>query len=336
MTEKIAVLGGGSWGATLAAHLAHQGHDVSIWEFNPRVAEKLNKDRSLPTLPQLKLPGSISIFNDMPRAVAGRKIILSAVPSHTTRSTFEKAKDALEKGSLVINASKGIENETFCTMSQIIRQMFPDVGDIVILSGPSHAEEVAQGRPVALVSASASATAAAKVRDLFSSDTFRVYTGGDPLGVELGGALKNVYALACGVVDGLELGDNTKAAVITRGLLEMTRLGHKMGAQTLTFFGLSGLGDMIVTCGSQHSRNRMLGEKLGRGKTLEQALGEMTMIAEGVNTAKSAYNLARNQNIDAPIILETYRILFENKSPRASIKDLMTRQVGAEMEGISL
>lgn len=336
--EKICVLGGGTWGATLATQLAGNGHDVMIWEFVPELAEKLKKDRTLKTLPQLKLPQSVQITNDLGEALAKRRVILSVTPSHAVRSTFTSAQKIgkLEPGALVISASKGIENVTFSTMTQIIHELFPQAGELVILSGPSHAEEVAMGQPVVLVCASKLSSTSERVREMFVSDTFRIYTSKDPLGVELGGSLKNVYAVACGVVDGLKLGDNTKAALISRGLLEMTRLGTKMGAETLTFFGLSGLGDLIVTCGSKHSRNRLLGEKIGLGKSLEQALAEMTMVAEGVNTTKSVHHLAKARNVEMPIVNEVYSILFENKPPRDSIRDLMTRQVGAEMEGISL
>lgn len=334
--EKIAVLGGGSWGATLAAHLSKNGHDIVIWEYAPDVAAHLKSKRSLKTLPQLKLPPQVQVTNNLTEALSSRDVVLCVVPSHTVRATFESCRKSgqLKKGALVIAASKGIENQTHATMSQIISETFPESGAIVILSGPSHAEEVAMGQPVVLVSASQSVTAAERVRDMFSSTAFRVYISSDPVGVELGGALKNVYALACGMIDGLGLGDNTKAALMTRGLAEMTRLGQAMGAQPLTFFGLSGLGDLIVTCGSKHSRNRSLGEKIGSGKSLEVALQEMTMVAEGVNTTRSAHSLAEKKKVDAPIINETYKILFENKAPQDSIKDLMTRQVGAEMEGI--
>ncbi len=336
--EKVCVLGGGSWGATLAAHLSKQGHDVMIWEYSPQVAEYLKKERSLKTLPQLKLPAEIQISNEIAEALKARDVILSVTPSHAVRSTFEaaSAKHALAKGALVISATKGIENGSFSTMSQIIYEIFPDVGELVILTGPSHAEEVAQQQPVALVAASSSQKAAERVRDMFSSETFRIYTGSDSLGAELGGSLKNVYAVACGIVDGLGLGDNTKAALMTRGLAEMSRLGAEMGAQTVTFFGLSGLGDLIVTCGSRHSRNRLVGEKIGSGKTLKQALSEMTMVAEGVKTTEAAFNLAKTKRVEMPIVNEMYKILFENKAPRESIKDLMARNVGAEMEGITL
>lgn len=334
MTDRIAVLGGGSWGATLAAQLADNGHDVAIWEYDRVTAARLKAERTLITLPQLRLPASVLVTNDMAEALSGRRTVLAVTPSHTVRSTFAAAARKMEPGSLVISATKGIEDGTFATMSQIVRESFPAVGDIVILSGPSHAEEVATKRPVALVAASTSGTATERVKDLFSSEHFRVYTSGDPLGVELGGSLKNVYAVACGVVDGLGLGDNTKAAVMTRGLAEMTRLGTALGASALTFFGLSGLGDLIVTCTSRHSRNRGLGEKLGSGLTLTQALAEMTMVAEGVNTAKAAHNLAKKANVMMPIVNEMYQILFAEKSPKDSIKDLLARQTGAEMEGI--
>jgi len=334
--EHIAVLGGGTWGATLASHLAKQGHDVIIWEFVKEVADHLKKNRSLKTLPELKIPAQVQITNDLAETLKGRDVLLSVTPSHAVRATFSAAVagGALTPGALVISATKGIENGTFSTMSQIISQVFPGVGELVILTGPSHAEEVAMGQPVALVSASHSKPASERVRDMFSSDIFRVYTGKDPIGAEIGGSLKNIFAVACGIVDGLKLGDNTKAALMTRGLTEMARLGKVLGAETMTFFGLSGLGDLIVTCGSKHSRNRLLGEKIGSGKTLAAALAEMTMVAEGVKTAESAYHLGKSKKVELPIVGEVYKILFENKPPRDSIRDLMSRQVGAEMEGV--
>jgi glycerol-3-phosphate dehydrogenase (NAD(P)+) len=335
MKERIAVLGGGSWGATLAAHLAKNGHDVAVWEFMPAVAERLRDTRSLATLPALRLPENVAVTSNIAEAVQGRDAILSVTPSHTVRGTLRAAvAGGLRSGVLVASATKGLETESDLRMSQIIRQEAAQAGDVVVLSGPSHAEEVAVGQPVVLVAASENAAAAKRVQSLFTADLFRVYTSDDPVGVELGGALKNVYAMACGIVDGLKMGDNTKAALMTRGLTEMTRLGQALGARALTFFGLSGLGDLIVTCGSQHSRNRLLGEKVGSGKSLEQALSEMTMVAEGVNAAKSAHHLAKTKGIDMPIVNEIHRVFYEGKSPLASIRDLMTRQVGAEMEGI--
>lgn len=336
--EKIAVLGGGTWGATLADHLGKKGSDVAIWEYNAKTAATLESTRKLSTLPQLNLFPSIRVSNDIGTVLKGRDIVLIVTPSHTVRATLQSAVKSgqLVPHSIFINASKGIERSTLATMGDVIRETVPNAGDIVAFSGPSHAEEVALGQPVAMVSASESKITAERVQKLFASESFRVYSGDDPLGVELGGALKNIYAVACGIIDGLSLGDNTKAALLTRGLLEMTKLGQTMGAKTLTFFGLSGLGDLIVTCSSKHSRNRMVGEKIGSGKTLQQALSEMTMVAEGINTTESAHQLAKKKNVVTPIINEMYNVLFEDKSPRESIRDLLARQMGAEMEGLNV
>jgi glycerol-3-phosphate dehydrogenase (NAD(P)+) len=336
--QKVAVLGGGTWGATLAAHLAKLGHNVAIWEFVPEVAAYLSAQRSLKTLPELRLPESILVSNDLKAVLAERPFVLSVTPSNAVRSTFNAAvkTGALQNGATVINASKGIENKTFLTITEIVSEIFPKAGDLAVLTGPSHAEEVALGQPVALVAACSTDRGQQSVRDLFMSETFRVYTSADPLGAQLGAALKNVYAVACGIIDGLGLGDNMKAALMTRGLAEMSRLGAKMGAQTSTFFGLSGLGDLIVTCGSKHSRNRSLGEKIGQGKTLKQALAEMTMVAEGVNATESAHNLSVSKKVEMPIVAEVFKVLFENKPPHDSIRQLMSRHVGSEMGGIKL
>lgn len=335
-TDKIAVLGGGSWGATLAHHLGKKGADVAVWEYNAKVAAELEASRKLSTLPQLSLHPAVRVFNDISPVLKNRDIILIVTPSHTVRATLQAAVKSgqLSANAVFINASKGIERSTLATMGDVIKETVPNAGDIVAFSGPSHAEEVALGQPVAMVAACESKATAERIQKLFASESFRVYSGDDPLGVELGGALKNIYAVACGIIDGLSLGDNTKAALLTRGLLEMTKLGTTMGAKTLTFFGLSGLGDLIVTCSSKHSRNRMVGEKIGSGKTLQQALAEMTMVAEGVNTTESAYQLAQKKKVVTPIINEMHKVLFENKSPRESIRDLLARQMGAEMEGM--
>ncbi len=335
--QKIGVLGGGSWGATLASQLSLVGHDVSLWEFNPTVAQHLKNNRQLATLPGFHLHEKVAVSNQIDEPIRDKDFVLCVVPSHTVRSTFstKALQKALKRGVTIIIATKGIETDTDKRMSEIIRELCPQIGDIVILSGPSHAEEVSEGKPVVLVAGSTSSTAAHQVRGMFNAEQFRVYVSDDPIGVELGGSLKNVFALACGISDGLQLGDNIKAAILSRGLIEMTRLGTSLGAQTLTFFGLSGLGDLIVTSNSRHSRNRHLGEMIGQGKTLEQALKLMTMVAEGVNTTKSAFQLAHKSRIDTPIIKEMHQVLFENKSPRESLKDLMARNVRTEeMEGI--
>jgi glycerol-3-phosphate dehydrogenase (NAD(P)+) len=334
----ICVLGGGSWGSTLAMVFAKNGHDVHLWEFVPSAAELLKKTRRLKTLPQLVLPEEVIVTPHIEEALDHATVLIGAVPSHTVRSTFELVKKSggLPKECLVVSVTKGLELESHLTMSRVINAVFPDLADIVILSGPSHAEEVAELKPVALVAAARNKEAAKRVQTIVSNDVVRVYESDDPLGVELSGSIKNIYAVACGIVDGLGLGDNTKAALQARGLVELTRLGTALGAKPMTFFGLAGLGDMIVTCNSRHSRNRLLGEKIGRGKTLEAALAEMTMVAEGVNTTKSAHFLAHSKGVEVPIINEMYKVLFQNKSPRDSIRDLMTRQLRTEMEGISL
>ncbi|MCB4757413.1 MAG: NAD(P)-dependent glycerol-3-phosphate dehydrogenase [Elusimicrobia bacterium] len=336
--EKIAVLGGGAWGSTLAAHLAEYDHDVFLWEFSPEVAEQLKTARTLKTIPKLRLPRDVQVTHRIDEAVKGRNIVVCAVPSHTVRPTFTALSEnkLLPKNALVIIATKGLERNTDERMSEIIRVLLPGLNDLVTFTGPSHAEEIVLGQPVVMVAASESPEVAHRVRSLFMSDKFRIYTSRDTIGVELGGALKNIYALACGIVDGLGLGDNVKAALMTRGLVEMTRLGTALGAKAVTFFGLSGLGDLIVTCNSRHSRNRLLGEKIGSGKSFEEAMSEMTMVAEGVNTTRSAHHLAQRHGVEAPIINEMHQVLFENKSPRDSIKDLMSRQVRSEMEGIVL
>ncbi|MCB4757477.1 MAG: NAD(P)-dependent glycerol-3-phosphate dehydrogenase [Elusimicrobia bacterium] len=336
--EIIAVLGGGSWGTTLASYLAKRGHHMFLWEFDPKIAKKLKINRTIDTLPGLKLPDSVEVSNNIEDILKDKDIILSVTPSHAVRSTFSQkgAKNHLKRGALIISATKGLEVGTHLTMSQVIKEIFTDAGDIVILSGPSHAEEVAMGHPVAVVAASNSPAASKKVQEMVGSDTFRIYTSDDPLGVELAGSLKNIYAIACGIVDGLSLGDSTKSALMTRALAEITRLGIKLKASPLTFFGLAGLGDMIVTCTSQFSRNRHLGELIGQGDTLDKALKKMTMVAEGVNTTRSAYELAKMTGVVTPIINEMHLVLFKNKSPKDSLRDLMGRQMGSEMEGIVL
>lgn len=334
--EHIAVLGGGTWGATLAGALAGMGHDVALWEYSAENARRLAEERTLANLPALRLPASVKVSHHIEETLRDRNVVFSVTPSFAVRSTFSarSAQRHLKRGALVVTATKGLETETQLTMSQVIHEIFTEAGDIVILSGPSHAEEVAAGHPVALVAASTSTAATGRVQAMMRSEAFRIYTSDDPVGVELGGALKNIYAVACGIADGLSLGDNVKAAMVTRALAEMTRLGIGMGAAATTFFGLSGLGDLYVTTMSRHSRNRNLGELIGRGNTLEEALQKLTMVAEGVNTTKSAQGLAQRLKVEMPIVNEMYHVLFEKKSPRDSMKDLLARQAGSEMEGI--
>lgn len=333
MKEVIAVLGGGSWGATLADHLAKNGHDVFLWEFVASDAERLKRTRRLPTLPHLVLHDAVQVTNDLSVALKGRSLVVNAVPSTHVRATFQSvhASGVLAVGAWVVSVSKGIENDTLKRMSEVITEAVPPLaGRIAVMAGPSHAEEVARSLPTAVVAAGPDHLRE-KLVEIFNADHLRVYTNPDFVGVELCGALKNVFAVACGVSDGLGFGDNTKAALMTRGLNEMVRLGVAEGAQVITFLGLAGLGDLIVTCTSRHSRNRSLGEKLGRGKTTAQALAEMTMVAEGYPTSKSAYQLATRHRLDLPIITELYRILYEGKPTPNAMRDLLSRPPVPEM-----
>jgi glycerol-3-phosphate dehydrogenase (NAD(P)+) len=336
MTEKIAVIGGGSWGATLANLLAGNGHDVAVWEFVREVAEHLKKTRSLKVMPHLKLHAAALVTSDLSEALRGRGVVVCAVPSEFTRATFRAVREskAVSPGAWVVSVSKGIEPDSLKRMSEVIEDELPAVkGRVAVLSGPSHAEEVALGQST-LVVAAGPAELAKATQALFVTDSFRVYTSADTVGVEFGGAVKNVYAVGCGIADGLGLGDNAKAALMTRGLNEMVRLGIAYGGQGITFMGLSGIGDLIVTCASRHSRNRLLGEKIGTGKTLKEALGEMTMVAEGVVTAKSVHQLSKKFGVEVPIIAELYRCLHEGKPARQALRDLLQRPAEDEMSQV--
>jgi glycerol-3-phosphate dehydrogenase (NAD(P)+) len=336
MTESVVVLGGGSWGATLADHLARQGHRVAVWEYAAGAAQKLAATRTLAVMPQLSLHPSVEVGSDLARSLAGRKVVVCAVPSEHVRATMKAvtASKALEAGAWAVCVSKGIENNTLKRMSEVIAETTPALaGRTAVLAGPSHAEEVCKGVPTAVVTAGPGGLPEEVLR-LFNADHFRVYTNTDMAGCELGGGLKNVYAVACGVSDGLGLGDNTKAALLTRGLNEMVRLGTAAGGQAITFFGLTGLGDLIVTCTSRHSRNRLLGEKIGGGKTLAQALAEMTMVAEGVNTAKSAKQMAATFGLHLPLVDELHACLFEGKPAPEALRDLMSRPPVEEMRNL--
>ncbi len=324
---KISVLGAGSWGTTLACLLADNGHKVYLWEINKQAAEKLNRERTIPFIGGASIPDSVIVSSDL-NIINETEAVLFVVPSHFLRSTVMSVKnlgtDLAKK--IVISATKGIEVDTLLRVSQIIEEIFPETKDkIVALSGPSHAEEVSKKIPTVVTSASKDKDLAIKVRDLFINDYFRVYTQSDIIGVELGASLKNVFAIAGGVIDGLSFGDNTKAAIVSRGLKELVRLGVAMGGKEETFYGLSGAGDLMVTCFSVHSRNRNLGELLARGRTLKEAENELKMVAEGVNTCISAYRLGRKMNIELPIINQVYEVLFNNKDAKQAVYDLMTR-----------
>lgn len=329
---KISVLGAGSWGTTLACLLANNGHKIWLWEINKQLAEKLDKERIIPFIGGANIPNSVTISSDL-NVINETDAVLFVVPSHFLRSTIMSIKNlGIDLGNkIVMSATKGIENGTLLRMSQIIEEIYPNTKDkIIAVSGPSHAEEVSKCIPTVVTSASKDKNLAEKVRDLFMNDYFRVYTQDDIVGVELGASLKNVFAVAGGIVDGLNFGDNTKAAIISRGLKELIRLGVALGGKEKTFYGLSGAGDLMVTCFSKHSRNRNLGEMLAKGKTLQEAEKELKMVAEGVKTCISAYQLGKKLNIELPIINEVYEVLFNNKDTKKAVYDLMTRSPKAE------
>lgn len=333
MRKKIAILGAGSWGITLADLLYKNRHTVSLWEFSKIQAQQLLQKRQLTVLPNLILPSKISITNDIKQACRSAEIIIFAVPSEHMRSTAQlliKHGITLNE-KIIISVTKGIENKTFLRMSEVIIDIFPEThNNIVVLSGPSHAEEVSKSIPTALVAASNNTACAQKVQDIFKNNYFRVYTNSDIIGVELGGSLKNIFAIGCGISDGLRLGDNTKAALMTRGLAEIMRFGIKLHAQPETFSGLSGIGDLIVTCTSHFSRNRLFGEKLGQGIKAKQALKEMTMVAEGVPTTRAVYEMSKQLRIEMPITEQIYAVIYKNKNPHKAITKLMLRKPKSE------
>lgn len=337
---KIGILGAGSWAVALAVLLRKRSHDVAMWEFNPEEAAKLAVTRELPSkLPGITLPDEILVTNNIVETIDNADIVVCAVPSQTMRSTMKHLAKTADKGKLdriqgFVIVAKGIEVGTLKLMSDVLAEEVPGLmsSRIAVLSGPSHAEEVSRHIPTTVVAASENPELAVKVQESFSTDTFRIYTNPDMRGVELAGSVKNVIALAAGICDGLGFGDNTKGALLTRGIAEMMRLGKKLGAQPETFSGLAGIGDLITTCISQHSRNRKMGELIASGLTLDQALGRMTMVAEGVETAKSVYMLSKKHDIEMPITVEVYKALFEGKNARAATRDLMGRESKAEWQ----
>ncbi|MBN2356438.1 NAD(P)-dependent glycerol-3-phosphate dehydrogenase [candidate division KSB1 bacterium] len=331
----IAILGAGSWGITLANYCHDLGHHVFLWEFDPQEADRMRIERQRELLlPGIRIHQDIQITAEILPAVVSVDIILLVVPSHIARSVVRQlAKMTLPEHTLIVNCAKGIENETQMRISEIVKQEMQafDFNHYAVLSGPSHAEEVARGIPTAVVIASQSEMHASFLQHTLGSHTFRFYRSNDIAGVELGGALKNVIAIAAGICDGAGFGDNTKAALQPRGLAEIIRLGRKLGANPLTFAGLSGMGDLIVTCMSRHSRNRYLGEQIGLGRTLPEILKSMTMVAEGVRTCKSAVQMAAQHQVDMPICRQVYEILFEQKEPGQAMVDLMSREAKPEV-----
>jgi glycerol-3-phosphate dehydrogenase (NAD(P)+) len=333
MSYKISVIGAGSWGTTLAKLLADKGYDTLLYVYEPDQFEQMKRDRvNEKYLPGVVLPQKLNFSDDLDAVAKYANFILLVTPSHVLRTILEKIKHHDYKKKIFVNASKGIENDSLLRMSQLISEV-TGIADnqISTLSGPSHAEEVSRGVATAVVAGCSSLDTARHVRDIFRTGTFRVYSSTDIVGVELGGSLKNIIAIAAGIADGAGFGDNTKAALMTRALVEMTRMGVAMGAQVQTFSGLSGMGDLIVTCMSRHSRNRHVGEQIGQGKKLQQVLDEMVMVAEGVKTTRSVYQLRKKYPVETPICDEVYKVLFEDKNPHQAVKDLMARDPKEEL-----
>lgn len=326
---KVSVLGAGSFGVALAVLLCKNGHDVILRSSTEEKAERLRADRRIRTLPEVELPQSIEITGDLKKACLDREVIVLAAASVYIRPLAQEMAPYIEEGQILVNVAKGIEESTLKTLSEQIEEEIPQA-EVAVLSGPSHAEEVGRGIPTTCVTAARKRQVAETVQNIFMNESFRVYTNPDIVGVELGGALKNVIALAAGIADGLGYGDNTKAALITRGMTEITRLALVMGAYPETLYGLSGIGDLVVTCASMHSRNRRAGILIGQGYTPEEAMKEVNMVVEGVYSAKAALALAKKYDIAMPIIEQVNAVLFEGASPAERLRELMLRDKKTE------
>lgn len=321
----ISVIGAGSWGTALAVLLHRNGHRVTVWSIVEAEIEMLKTEREhKDKLPGVKLPDDMEFTTDLEAAVKGKDVLVLAVPSPFTRGTSHNMAPYVQAGQRVVNVAKGIEEKTLMTLSQIIEEELPQA-EVAVLSGPSHAEEVGLGIPTTIVVGARKKETAEYLQNIFMNETFRVYISPDVLGIELGAALKNVVALAAGIADGLGYGDNTKAALITRGILEIGRLGIAMGGRFETFSGLTGIGDLIVTCASMHSRNRRAGILIGRGYTMEQAMDEVKMVVEGVYSAKAAMGLAEKYGVQLPIIEQVNAVLFDGQPASEAVRNLMLR-----------
>lgn len=331
---KAGIMGAGSWGTALALLLYNNGHQVTVWSIDADEVQMISKEREHKTkLPGVKLPEEMVFTTDMEEAVKDSDFIVLAVPSTFTRGTARKMKPYIKEGQKIIDVAKGIEEETLMTLSQQIEEELPQA-DVAVLSGPSHAEEVGRGLPTAVVIGARSKKTAVYLQNMFMSESFRVYISPDILGVELGGALKNVIALAAGIADGMGYGDNTKAALITRGITEISRLGVKMGGAIESFNGLAGIGDLIVTCASVHSRNRKAGYLMGQGKSMQEAMDEVQMVVEGVYSTKAAVRLGEKYDVYLPIINKINEVLFEGKDPKEAVNELMLRDSKEEHHGL--
>ncbi len=322
--EKIGVIGSGTWGTAIAVLLNNNGHQVDLWSAIPSEIEEMEKTHKHKNLPEVTLPDSIRFTADLETAMKGKNLLVLAVPSVYVRSTAKRMKEFCPVGQIIVDVAKGIEEDTLFTMTAVMKEEIPQC-EPAALSGPSHAEEVSRGLPTTCVAGSHKRAVAEYIQSVFMSPVFRVYTSPDVLGIEVGAALKNVVALAAGIADGLGYGDNTKAALITRGIAEIARLGIAMGGKFQTFTGLTGIGDLIVTCASMHSRNRRAGILIGKGYTMEEAMKEVQMVVEGVYSARAALALSRKYDVPMPIVEEVNQVLFEGKPAREAVTDLMMR-----------
>ncbi len=332
---KICIIGAGSWGTALSLLLAEKKHDVRLWAREPEIVESINKEHNnCVYLTDVDLPQNISAWSDLGDALKNAEVVVFATPSHTIRNMSIKSRPLLKGTERIVSVSKGIEMDTFMTMSQVLSQALEGVisdDQIGVLSGPSHAEEVSRHMPTTVVSSSNSKQTSLFIQHLFMTPHFRVYVNRDIIGVEVSGAVKNIMAIAAGIGDGADLGDNAKAALITRGLAEMRRLGIKLGASQETFAGLTGVGDLIVTCTSRHSRNRNVGYRIGKGEKMKDITSSMAMVAEGIKTTRSVHLWAKSMNVNMPITEKVYQVLFEDLSPEKAVHQLMTRNPKEEI-----
>ena len=332
---NVGVLGAGSWGTALSVLLSDNGHQATVWSIDENEVKMLNEKREHELkLPGVKLPDDMVITGDLESAIKGKDFLVLAVPSPFTRSTAQKMSPFVAEGQIIVDVAKGIEESTLMTLSRQIEQEIPQA-DVAVLSGPSHAEEVGRRLPTTCVVGAKTKKTAEYLQSMFISNVFRVYTSPDILGIELGGSLKNVIALAAGIADGLGYGDNTKAALITRGIAEIARLGVKMGGKIETFTGLTGMGDLIVTCASVHSRNRKAGYLIGKGMSMQEAMDEVKMVVEGVYSAKAAAKLAKKYDVSMPTVEEVNAVLFGGKSPADAVNDLMMRESRSENRALT-
>jgi glycerol-3-phosphate dehydrogenase (NAD(P)+) len=329
--SKITILGSGSWGSVIGESLAVNDHSVMMWQRDANKASAMSADRLHPLLADFIFSNNINFTSNLKQSLLGAEIVVVAVPSHSVREIMSNTAEFISDDCIIVNISKGLEIDTLLTMSSVIAEETKgkDIS-IVSLYGPSHAEEVCRKIPTTLVAASRNENALKRVQNIFSTHVLRVYTNTDILGVELGGSIKNVIAIAAGICDGIGFGDNTKAAILTRGITEMTRLGIAMGALEKTFAGLSGIGDLFVTCSSKHSRNRFVGEEIGKGRKIDEIVSQMNMVAEGVKTAKAVFQLCQKHDVIMPISKAVYDVLYKDKDPRESVLELMTRDLISE------